>query len=79
MFALYKSEFQRFALLASTALALLLAVYLMLPKMGLWDILHRNMGFLLTVGSIIVSLVFGIVHALLWKKKNFWVFLIHRP
>lgn len=79
MFALYKSELQRFALLASTSLALLLAAYLMLPKMGLWDILHRNMGFLLTVGSIIVSLVFGIVHALLWKKKNFWVFLIHRP
>ncbi len=79
MFELYKGEFQRLRKGALICLLGLLAVYYVMPKFGFWEILHRNMGFLLTVGTIGLSLAFGIFHAILWRKKNFWVFLIHRP
>jgi len=79
MFELYKSEMLRLRKGKLITLLGLLIVYGMLPRLGLWDILHRNMGLLLTMAFVGLSLAFGLLHALLWKKKNFWVFLIHRP
>ena len=79
MFELYKSECLRLRKAALLCFILLLTIYYMAPKVGFWDILHRNMGFLLTAGCVGATLVFGIIHGLLWRKKNFWVFLIHRP
>ena len=79
MFALFSSEILRLRKGALICFLGLLTIYYMAPKIGFWDILHRNMGFLLTLGFIGLSLVFGIVHGILWRKKSFWVFLIHRP
>ena len=79
MFELYKGELLRLRKGAIVCLLGLITLYYMMPKIGFWDILHRNMGFLLIIGSVFLSLAFGILHGLLWRKKNFWVFLIHRP
>ena len=79
MFELYKSEWLRLRKGALIALLSFITIYFMAPKLGFWEILHRNMGILITGGAIVLSLSFGILHGILWRKKNFWVFLIHRP
>ncbi|WP_338290668.1 hypothetical protein [Planctobacterium marinum] len=61
------------------SLVLFMTAYFMLPKLGFWDILHRNMGFLLTLAFITLALAFGLLHGILWRKKNYWLFLLHRP
>ena len=79
MFELYKSDFLRLRKWSLIALVLLIVVYHLLARFGFWDILHRNMGIILTAAFIALSLGFGLLHAILWRSKNNWVFLIHRP
>ena len=79
MYELFKSELLRLRKGALIGLLAFITLFFMAPRLGFWEILHRNMGFIVMAGAIVLSLAFGIVHGLLWRKKKFWVFLIHRP
>lgn len=79
MFELFKSEMLRLRGISAVGLLALLALYYLLPKFGLWEILHSNMGFLLMLGTMALSLGFGVYQSVAWRRKNFWFFLIHRP